>query len=144
MIKALKFLLVFGVTLSVIAGIYYSFLDRFDVVACLLILINAGAFGLVNILEQEREHRIDDPLKRIFEPDNHMEFFDEGYLTGLKDFLQYKFIQYHSFLDMEFFKRHLLEPTNGLTKVVEAGRFIIAPPDASNREYRIVFLTRSI
>lgn len=128
---------------------YFFATNRIGKAICILLvmLIIVILEYLKDKKKADAEKKIDDWLKPVFEPDNHMEFFDEGYLSGLKDFLNWKYaVAYTSSYSeaIEIFKEKFLLPVNQLTKVVDHGKFIIAPPDAENREHRIVFLTRSI
>lgn len=110
MIKTIKHLALIGIIVLICAGVYYAKLDRFDVVACLLILINAAC-----ILFME----LKDIPQNKSDVEQMIETFDRGYVQGLHDFLEGRLKSIH---DHEVIEVYINE-VNRSEKMKNIGRF---------------------
>ena len=87
MIRAIKFTVVFATTFAVMAGAYYATLDRFDIVACLLILINAGAVFIGELWQLDKRKYDNETFPGKIVSENSMDELEEMYNTGYIDSL---------------------------------------------------------
>lgn len=146
MIKTLKHLSIIGLIVLVITGTYYAKQDRFDVVACVLILINAVAFFWSEL--PKAVHQPFPPIegfpfipgpRPIFDAEHLLEHFDEGYITGLKDHLEF-LLEKHYTDQIGVFDHVVLTMFNNMPKVKALGRFNLI--QLVDKSHRINFVKR--
>lgn len=141
MIKTLKHLSIIALIVLIITGTYYAKQDRFDVVACVLILINAVA-----VFWSELPRLIPPPYKPIegfpvihgprpiFDAEHLLEHYDEGYIQAMNDVLQER-IQIMPSLTESF-----VITINALPKVKALGKFTVVK--LVDKSHRITFVKR--
>lgn len=155
--KFIKPAITIGMMILVFTAVYYAKQNRFDVVACLLLLIlyfPQLIEQLINMYFTYHPQHYNDyypvpppvivgkPTSFKNDVEHDMEFYDEGYMVGLLDFLEVKFLDFRSIAELQIFEENHLNKVNQLEKVKQLGKFVIESNSPSHHGPKIIFVKR--